>query len=429
MSVLIIGGQRFAAGLDWQRELVKGRAAGRIAKERYRPWTVDVGAQTGFVNGVDNPEGSRPLAAVLTAGLGSEESWAAFIEEDGKGEGPRRVAVLRGAAGLILPGGDSVFASGEEAFAALGNLQGDRMHLAVTPGLVEFAPDAEVLGVETIAEGAANAPEMVRAPAAGMSVGSFVLVLVLMLGAAGGLLWWLAGEDLLRMAGLGRKETREEPLVEAVVRTGDFLRHCQAAMDARRVSMSGFDRLAVACHPRFAQGVSKMAPGGLAGRPVLEVSWVLREGLDPRVYVPLAQDMLKRWPDAVMDDKGTSAAFMALPVVVERYRAEDATWAEPAEFRRRLDMALALRGFEIEYRDWGAEVEVELQTGRPLREAVAMLTAIEGLEVASVTWSPERDWVFAVRRTQAFHVRESEFHALTGSQAGSAMRSEQGKAG
>ncbi len=428
MSVLIIGGQRFAAGLDWQRELVKGRAAGRIAKERYRPWTVDVGAQTGFVNGVDNPEGSRPLAAVLISGLGREESWAAFVEEDGKREGPRRVAVLRGAAGLILPGGDSVFASGEEAFGALGNLQGDRMHLAVTPGLVEFAPDAEVLGVETIAEGAASAPEMQRAPAAGMSVGSFVLVLVLMLGAAGGLLWWLAGEDLMRMAGLGQKEAREEPLVEAVVRTGDFLRHCQAAMDARRVSMSGFDRLAVACHPRFAQGVSKMAPAGLAGQPVLEVSWVLREGLDPRVYVPLAQEMLRRWPDAVIDDQGTSAAFMALPAVVELYSAEDATWAEPAEFRRRLDMALALRGFELEYRDWGAEVEVELQTGRPLREAVAMLTAIEGLEVASVIWSPDRDWVFAVRRTQAFHIRKSEFRALTGSQAAAAMRSERGKA-
>lgn len=429
MSVLTIGGQRFAAGLDWQRELVKGRAAGRIAKERYRPWTVDVGEQTGFVNGVDNPEGSRPLAAVLIAGLGSAESWAAFVEEDGKGQGPRRVAVLRGAAGLILPGGDSVFASGEEAFAALGNLQGDRMHLVVTPGLVEFAPDAEVLGADAIAEGAANAPEMERAPPAGMSAGSFVLVLVLMLGTAGGLLWWLAGDDLLRMAGLGQKKTREEPLVEAVVRTGDFLRRCQAAMDERRVSMSGFDRLAVACHPRFAQGVSKMAPAGLAGRPVLEVSWGLREGLDPRVYVPLAQDMLKGWPNAVIDDKGTAAAFKALPLVVERYRAEDATWAEPAEFRRRLDMALALRGFELEYRDWGAEVEVELQTGRPLREAVAMLTAIEGLEVASVTWSPARDWVFAVRRTQAFHIRQSEFRALTRSPTTAAMRSEQGEAG
>ena len=429
MSVLTIGGQRFAAGLDWQRELVKGRAAGRIAKERYRPWMVDVGGQTGFVNGVDNPEGSRPLAAVLIAGLGGAGSWAAFVEEEATGEGPRRVAVLRGAGAVILPGGDTVFPSGEEAFAALGNLQGDQMHLVVTPGLVEFAPDAEVLGTETIAEGAANAPEMARAPAAGMSFGSFLLVLFLMVGAGVGLLWWLAGDDLLRMVGLGQKEAKEEPLVEAVVRTDDFLRHCQAAMDARRVSMSGFNRLGVACHPRFAGAVSKVTPGSLAGQPVLEVFWTLREGLDPRVYVPLAQDMLQPWPIAFIDDEGTSAAFVALPVVVELYRADDATWTEPAEFRRRLDMALALRGFELEYKDWGADVEVELQTGRPLREAIAMLTAIEGLEVASVTWSPERDWVFAGRRTQAFHIRQSEFHALTRSPADAAMRSKQGRAG
>lgn len=417
MSVLTIGGQRFAAGLDWQREIVKGRAAGRIAKERYRPWMVDVGEQTGFVNGVDNPEGSRPLAAVLIARLARAGSWAAFVEEEAKGEGPRRVAVLRGAGAVILPGGDTVFPSGEEAFAALGNLQGDQMHLVVTPGLVEFAPDAEVLGTETIAEGAANAPEMARAPAAGMSFGSFLLLLLLIAGAGVGLLWWVAGDDLLRMAGFGPKKAKEEPLVEAVVRTNDFLQHCLTAMEARRVSMSGFNRLGVACHPRFAGAVSKVTPGSLAGQPVLEVFWVLREGLDPRVYVPLAQDMLKPWPIAFIDDEGTSAAFEALPVVVELYGAGEATWAEPAAFRRRLDMALALRGFELEYKDWGAEVEVELQTGRPLREAIAMLTAIEGLEVASVTWSPERNWVFAVKRTQPFHVRQSEFHALTRSPA------------
>lgn len=429
MSVLTIGGQRFAAGLDWQRELVKGRAAGRLAKERYRPWMVDVGEQSGFVNGVDNPEGSRPLAAALIASLQKRGSWAAFVEEDAKGEAPRRVAVLRGTAGVILPGGDTVFPSGEEAFAALGNLQGDQMHLVVTPGLVEFAPDAGVLATETIAKGAANAPEMARAPAAGMSLWSLLLVLLLMAGAGVGLLWWLAGDDLLRMAGFGPKKAEEEPLVEAVVRSGDFLRHCQAAMDARRVSMSGFTRLGVACHPRFAGGVSKITPGGLTGRPVLEVFWGLREGLDPRVYVPLGQEMLDRWQISVIDDKGTSAAFMTLPVVVERYRGEDVAWAEPAEFRRRLDMALALRGFDLAYKDWGAEVEVELQTGRPLRDAIAMLTAIEGLEVTSVAWTPERDWVFAVRRTQTFHIRQSQFDALTHSSADAAMRGEQGRAG
>ncbi len=156
MSVLTVGGQRFAAGLDWQRERVRGRAAGRMAKQRMRPWMVDVGEQTGFLNAAEKPEGSRPLAAVLIARRSSAGSWAAFIEEDAPGGRPGRVAVLRGSGDRILPGGDTVCASGEAAFKALGNLQGDRTHLVVTPGLLEFAPEADVLESERIAEGAAN---------------------------------------------------------------------------------------------------------------------------------------------------------------------------------------------------------------------------------------------------------------------------------
>ena len=260
-------------------------------------------------------------------------------------------------------------------------------------------------------------------------MGKALLLLLLLLAAGGGLSWWLWSDELLRMAGMRPEKVEEEPLVEAVVRTGDFLRHCRAAVDGHRVSMSGFDRKGIACHPRFAQGRSGVSPGSLAGRPVLEVHWGLREGLDPRVYVPLAQDMLNDWPIATIDDKGSSAAFDALPAVLALHDAEDATWSEPAEFRRRLDMALGLRGFEIEYGQWGAEVEFELRTGRPLRQAVQMLTAIERLEVVSLAWSRERGWVFAGRRTRPFQMRESEFQALTRSPAAAATQGAQGRAG
>ena len=429
MSVLAIGGQRFAAGLDWQRERVRGRAAGRIAKQRMRPWMVDVGEQTGFLNAAEKPEGSRPLAAVLIARRIAAGSWAAFIEEDAPEGRAGRVAVLRGSGDRILPGGDTVFASGEEAFRAMGNLQGDRTKLIVTPGLVELAPGAEEVPSERIAEGAAKAPEMVEAPATGMSIWRALLLLLILLAAGGAVVAWQWGDEVLQFAGWGPEEPEEEPLVEAVVRTGDFLRYCRGALEAQRVSMSGFDRQGIACHPRFAQGVSGMSPGGLAGHPVLEVHWSLRDGLDPRVYVPLAQDMLNDWPIATIDDKGVSAAFGALPVVLALYEAVETRWSESPEFRRRLDMALGLRGFELEYGQWGAEVEFELRTGRPLREAVAMLTAIEGLEVVSAAWSREKGWVFAGRREQPFQIRESEFQALTRSPAAAATQGAQGRAG
>ncbi len=430
MSVLVVGGQRLAAGLDWQRELVRGRAAGRLARQGLRPWMVEVGQQTAFVSAADNPEGSKPLAAALLTIMAESAPWAVFVEEDGgDGEKPGRVAVVRGAGGKIQPGGDTVYPSGEQAFRALRTLQSGTVAVVVTPGLVPFAPDAGVLTSERIAEGAKQAAELVLAPKGGMSVLSVVLIVLLVLAAGGGVSWWFFGDALLRMVGTGEKKVEEEPRVEAVVRTAEFLRHCQAAWDGHRVRMAGFDRLGVACHPMIVQGVSGMAPGVLAGRAVLEVHWSLREGLDPRVYVPLAQDMLTDWPKAVVDDKGTSAAFSPLPPVIELYDPETAPWTEPVAFRGRLDGALALRGFDIEYKQWGAEVEVELRTGRPLREAVAMLTAIAGLEVVSVTWSKESGWKFDVRRTRSFQLRESEFQALTRSPAAAAMRIDQGRAG
>ncbi len=82
MSVLWIGEQRFAAGLLWQRGEVSGRAARQAARES--SWTIDVSGQTGFVDDAESPGGTKPLAGVLMALLRGEETWIAFVEEDGE---------------------------------------------------------------------------------------------------------------------------------------------------------------------------------------------------------------------------------------------------------------------------------------------------------------------------------------------------------
>ena len=92
--------------------------------------------------------------------------------------------------------------------------------------------------------------------------------------------------------------------------------------------------------------------------------------------------------------------------------------AEPTQFCDLPDRTLALRGFDIEYTEFGADAEAVLGTGRPLREAVAMLSAMKGVEVASVSWSDEGGWRFGVRRIRSFMMLESEFDALR--QAGAA---------
>ncbi len=65
MSVLVVGGHRFAAGLDWEREVLRGGKAAKAARDRGHRWTVELGGQTGFLGDIENPGGLAPLAGAL----------------------------------------------------------------------------------------------------------------------------------------------------------------------------------------------------------------------------------------------------------------------------------------------------------------------------------------------------------------------------
>ena len=422
MSVLVVGGHRFAASLDWEREVLRGGKAAKAARDRGHRWTVELGGQTGFLGGIENPDGLPPLAGALVEFMRKRPEgrspWTAFIEEDGEDDGPKRVGVVRSSGGGILPGGDGVFQAAAEAQRALGTGATQGVRIFVTPGLAGLFEEATTVEASSIAAAAKDLPVLAEAPKGSLSrVGAWAAVLLLVAGGAAyaGLFHY---EDLREWAGYGKPEPEEPPTVEAVVVTPAFLRSCQAGWDGLRVRMAGFDRRAVVCHPRFAGSETGISYGGLMGRPVLEVRWALREGLDPRVYGPMAKDMLAGWPVADIDDKGASIALSPLPSVLERHDPKAGRWLEPTPFRDLLDRTLALRGFDIEYTEFGADAEAVLGTGRPLREAVAMLSAMEGVEVASVSWSEEGGWRFGVRRTRPFTMLESEFDALT--QAGTA---------
>ncbi|MCY4501168.1 MAG: hypothetical protein OXE57_06370, partial [Alphaproteobacteria bacterium] len=84
------------------------------------------------------------------------------------------------------------------------------------------------------------------------------------------------------------------------------------------------------------------------------------------------------------------------------------------EFRARIDSLLALRGFRIDYaQQAGADVEVVLETERPLSEAVALVSAIEGLDVLSVAFEDGR-WRFEGRRRGTQTMFQDEFERMTG---------------
>ena len=424
MSVLVVGGHRFAAGLDWEREVLRGGKAAKAARDRGHRWTVELGGQTGFLGDIENPGGLAPLAGALVEYVRKRPEgrspWTAFIEEDGEGDGPKRVGVVRSSGGAVLPGGDGVFQSAAEAQRALGTGATQGVRILATPGLAALFEEAATVEPSSIAAAAKDLPVLVEAPKGSLSKAATWAAALLLVAGGAGYAGWQYYDDILKLAGYGKKEPEEPPTVEAVVVTPTFLRWCQAGWDGLRVRMAGFDRRAVVCHPRFAGSEAGASWGAGMGRPVLEVRWQLREGLDPRVYEPMARDMLRGWPKAFIDDNGASVALVALPSVLVKHDPEAGRLLEPTQFRDLLDRTLALRGFDIEYTEFGADVEAVLGTGRPLREAVAMLSAMEGVEVASVSWSEEGGWRFGVRRTRSFMMLESEFDALTQADAAGA---------
>ncbi|MDE0406734.1 MAG: hypothetical protein OXN81_02650, partial [Alphaproteobacteria bacterium] len=114
MSVIVVGGRRYAAGLYW---LARGgrRATARKARRLGRPWYVHDGERTGFARdigggdpeghvpegsdaAIPGPEGLQPegvaaLALALKA-LIEDEFWMALVG-GGAGDGGGRYALVK----------------------------------------------------------------------------------------------------------------------------------------------------------------------------------------------------------------------------------------------------------------------------------------------------------------------------------------------
>ena len=419
MSVIAVGGERFAVGIEWEGELVQGRDASQLGWEHGRPWTVDVDGQTGFLDGEDAPGGVRPLAGALRqlwqGGAGRGETWIGAIEEDGGGEGRSepRVAVVRCSGGVLLADGEELFETAGEAVEQLAQARAENVPMVVTAGLADRVPEAEVVTVEQIVGAAGGVAAIVELKAPGRRgqvaklAGGLAAILVLGGGAA------VYGPGLVELAWetwVAKKEQKAEPLptVNVGIATPVFLESCREELGRRELRITGFDRVAVFCRSSFEPGQTN-ALRDLRGKPVLEARWRLREPLNPRVYGPLAERLLGRWHGGVVKNEGEAVAFSPLAAVLVEM---EGLAEEPAgSFRARIDRAFALHGFRIDYQPWGAPVEVVLTTGRPFGEAVALVGAVEGLEVVQAVWA-ENLWRFEGRRPRPRNMLEREFEAL-----------------
>ena len=180
MSVLRIGGVRMAVGLEWERGRVEGADARRIARQRRRPLAVDVVGQTGFLDEAEGAAGTKPLAGVLATllqGRQEAEDWIAFVEEDEDAEtGPeRRLAVVRSYGSVLLPDGDAVYWSLEQALEALGDSGGENVLVVATADLAErFGEElpvkvGEVIDVQAIVRTSDDVDALVALPTSGWS--------------------------------------------------------------------------------------------------------------------------------------------------------------------------------------------------------------------------------------------------------------------
>ena len=207
MSVISVGGRRYAANLCWLERF--GRTA-RTAEWLQRHWLVHRGKRTGFAawDASGCPEGLPALSLALMALIGGGR-WVALLEGAAT-DGGALYALVRARDGAVLADGEELFYDRATALEACERFWSPGWALHATPGLsgalrsggleiVELDPDA--LG--EAASRAGNAIVLARpAPARGVwrelgvaAVASLAIVGVWALTAAG---WaWIERDALL----------------------------------------------------------------------------------------------------------------------------------------------------------------------------------------------------------------------------------------
>ena len=391
MSVVVLGGERFAAGLDWMDRAGRSATA-RRARELGRPFVAHWRNQTGFgPGGPESVEGLPSLAAALSAHVGV----ASFVALAG-GQGGR-FALVRVRDGSILADGDEVFDDREAAVAAF-----ERARKAggwapyATPGLAEGAVDLDP---------PAPAAKLSAAPRARLPAAAAAGFLVLLLGAGAA---WHWQEPLRRWRAGPPPEPPPppaEPQVLAAVDGPALIEGCRAALAARPPWLPAWNLHSLSCEARFADAVLAPLHPQLAGRPALAARWTLPPGRPRPLHRQIAEARLADWPSAAVVD-ATAWAVAALPPALRIAPAEPPTYRR---LRRSLDRRLGTAGVALEYAP--KERRVTLRTGHPLPRVAALVAAVPGLEIVRLSREPD-GWRLEGRAATPAALPESRFREL-----------------
>ena len=407
MSVLAVGGRRFASGLFW---LERGGAAAvaRNARAFGRPWYLHRGEQTGYAaDDEEAPAGCPSLAASLQAHIGAP-FWMALVEAtDG------RFALVKARDGAILADGDEVFADRASALEAFARSRDVGWALHATPGLVE----GEVAEIDPLALPDDPDLHLKAAPLARLSlpkVGRFLALAVVMAGAA---VLWTQREALWRLVS-GPEPVAEteqvpiEPPVTAALDTGALIAACRRALMDHPPYMPAWRTERIACEGRFDDIALITARPELEDRAVLVVRWRLETGHSEPLHRRIAEAHLTEWYAASVTGNRAWAAMPLEPVLV----LSDEAPPSLLEFRLAVDRRLGARGTRIEYPGQGADgVELRIATRRPPARLAEAAAHVPGLELVRLAWTAGGEWLLEGRRVSPVSMQRTRFEELTGS--------------
>ena len=456
MSVLTVGGRRFAAGLYWlERE--GAASVARNARAFKRPWHVHWGEQTGYAADEESPKGCPSLAASLQGNIGTP-TWMALVEAD-----DGRLALVKARDGAFLADGDEVFADREAALAAFERARGETNSsrgpegssvaesstlpesssvpvsstvpesssvgwaLHATPGLVKDAGAGRspVLGSSPVSEvepaSLADDPAM-RLAAAPLSmlglprVGRFLALAVMVAG--GAFVWTQRGTlwDLIA----GSEEAAEaeqaplEPPVTAILDAGALLAGCRQALMAYPPYMPAWRTERISCEGRFADIALIGVRPELKDRAGLTVRWRLGSGRPEPLHRRIAETHLSDWYAASVTGDRAWGAIPLAPVLQRFEVGGEHHGAPPSllDFREAVDRHFGTRGTRIEYPIQGDGIEVRVTTGRvPFRLADAV-SAIPGLELVRLIRDGAGEWRLEGRRVSPVSMPRERFQRV-----------------
>ena len=424
MSVLTVGGRRFAAGLYW---LERGGTASvaRNARSFRRPWHVHWGGQTGYAADEESPKGCPSLAASLQAQIGVP-TWMALVEAD-----DGRLALVKARDGAFLADGDEVFSERASALDAFERARGEPgsspvgWALHATPGLVDGGV-GEVTEIDPASLADDPAMRLVAAPLSmpGLpKVGRFLALAAVLAGAA---FVWMERETLWRLiAGPERVVEAEqepvEPPVTAVLDAGALIAGCREALMEYPPYMPAWRTERVSCEGRFGELALIGVRPELEDRAVLMVRWRLGSGRPEPLHRRIAETHLSEWYAASVTGDRAWAAMPLAPVlrlfeVPGSAPVPGSPLAAPPsllEFREAVDRRFGLAGTTIEYPPRDADgIEVRIATGRVPFAFADAVAAVPGLELVRLVRDGAGQWLIEGRRVSPVSMQRERFEQV-----------------